>query len=216
MIHLFAAALSPLLQALPWVERWGGVAFPLQAEGSYTDPGTGMEVSVRQTYPVSCAVGADCGDAGFYTRLLPDDRYTSVAWMEALGGFSYAEERQGYAQARQRVRVIFWLNMQRLGALDCGGSLPYLLSALQALPTGRQWSVSLPGLSVPVAVAVRDVSGVPPAPASVFGAYTFAVQPRLFLHPYSFFALDVEMKATLPLGCFCLPPGEAVECLEVW
>jgi hypothetical protein len=215
MIHLFSAALSPPITALPWVERWGGVAFPVVAPATHIDD-QGNEVAIRQTFPVSCDLAATCTDTGHYQRLLPDDAYTSVGWMEALGGYTYALDRPGYAVVTQRVRLIFWLNMQRLGALGCGDLVGFELSALQALPTGRQWSVVRDDFTQPVVVSVQAAQGVPPTPQNVFGPYTFAVQGRLFLHPYAFFGLDLTLKAMVPVGCFCLPEADPVACLDTW
>jgi hypothetical protein len=216
MIHLFEQSITPAITALPWLSRWGGAAFPVQAAGSYYDPESGQDVRIRQTYPVSCRIQGDCDAEGYYSKLLPDDRLASLAWMEAMGGYSYEQDKTGAATVRQRIRLIFWLNMQRLGNVDCGGYLPYKMSVLQALPTGKQWAYTPEGFTKPAVVSVKFAGGVEHTPQAVFGPYTFAIQQRLFLHPYAFFGIDLDMSAYLPIGCFCLEEGEPIECLTTW
>ena len=216
MIHIINTAFTPALAALPWLERWGGAAFPVQAQGSYEDPETGQISRFSQTFPVSCYIGGDCEAEGYYSKLLPDDSYKSVAWLEAVQGFSYTQDTAGMVKVRQRARLIAWLNMQRLGALDCGGYEAYQVSVLQALPSGKQFEAAVPGFSKPAKVSVKMATGVEHTPAAVFGPYTFAIQQRLFLHPYAFFAVDFEVEILLPIGCFCLGDIEQVECITQW
>jgi hypothetical protein len=57
---------------------------------------------------------------------------------------------------------------------------------------------------------------LPHDPAAVFGPYFYAIQPRLFVNPFSFFGLELEVQADFSNKCLCLPDYEPVECVTAW
>lgn len=220
MIEIFSSAVYQAIQGLNFVERWAGAVMPVTVPGSYENQDTGEVVAFQQTLPVSCHLAAECeGDPSFYQKALPDDRYLSLAYIESKGPAVMETHKAGglttFYTVRQKVRLVVWLNMQQLGSLACGDYIPFLVATVKALNRKRQ-DVTVAGFTENVAVDFSRIDVVERSPVTVFGAYTYAVQERYFLHPYSFFALDVDMVATLPMGCFCPPEIEAVECVTVW
>ena len=74
MLYIVEPALRAKALALPFVERYGGIAHPM----THTFGGDAIK-----TFPVSMALtGAQCFDQGKYANLVPDDRYKSVSYFE--------------------------------------------------------------------------------------------------------------------------------------
>jgi len=219
MTNLFAKAITPRIEALAFIERWGGAVMPIEARSSYTTP-EGKEVTVMQSYPISCThdegICDDDGYAqGYYTKMLPNDSYLSVAYLESLGPVEYSSPEQYSMAVQGRARFVAWLNMQRLGALYCGAAEAFALHASKALDRRAVMEVAEDVYQYPASVRAK-VTALHFSPQEVFGRYTYAVEPRLFIHPYSFFGIDLAFSAVIPLACLCLPEIEAVECIETW
>jgi hypothetical protein len=214
MIHLLNSAIQSRITALPFIERYGGAAMPVNAPSSYIGP-DGNSVSVLQAFPVSCSIEGDCEAEGYYTKLLPDDRYKSVAYIEATGPASFSQENMQMYKVRQRAKFVAWLNMQRIGAIGCGLVEVFALQAAKAIQTLNNVIVMPAGYEEPVRVRVTTENLYFDA-LSVFGQYSYAVNARLMLHPYAAFAIDIEMLAMMPAKCLCLPEFEPIECITQW
>jgi len=215
MIHFFAKAIEPLITGLPFIERWGGAAFPITFPSAYEDPETGGITSLRQAFPISCSLPGDCNDPGYYQKLLPDDAYKSVAWLEDRGTGQVQSDNMNTFSVRQDVRLPVWLNLQRIGDLSCGAHVPMMLAAVKALQ-GQRIRYQPSYMEIPATISVTGVRVLPHDPAAVFGPYFYAIQPRLFVNPFSFFGLELEVQADFSNKCLCLPEYEPVECVTVW
>jgi hypothetical protein len=215
MIHFFAKALEPIITELPFIERWGGAAFPITFPSAYEDPETGGITSLRQAFPISCSLPGDCDDPGYYQKLLPDDAYKSVAWLEGRGTGQAGQDNANAFSVRQEARLAVWLNLQKIGDVSCGAHTPMMLAALKAL-LSRRLQYQPDYMQIPATVSVTGVRLLPHDPADVFGSYFYAVQPRLFLHPFSFFGLELQLQAEFSNKCLCLPEYEPIDCIVQW
>lgn len=219
MTHLFAAAITPRITSMPFIERWGGAVMPIEARSSYIGPDE-KEVQVMQSYPVSCShAGGLCEDGGFeqgyYTKLLPDDAYMSVSYLESAGPVSFLEGPSHTLSIAGRAKFTAWLNMQRLGMLSCGQAEMLALYTAKVLDARPAMVLAEDVYQYQASVQAK-VTGMDFDPQRVFGRYSYAVNPRLFMHPYAAFALEMEFRAVVPANCLCLPEIESVECLEQW
>lgn len=216
MIHLFANAIEPTITSLSFIERWGGAVMPIQARSSYTGP-DGQQVSVMQSFPVSCSLDELCDPQadGYYSKLLPDDAYASVAYLEGIGRADISQDGIRYIIIRQRAKLTVWLNMQRLGALGCGLVEVFALQTAKAINTNRRMEIAEDVYQYQ-AVASATVTALHFDMANIFGQYTYAIEQRLIMNPYSAFALEIDFEASIPLACLCLPEFESVECVEQW
>lgn len=228
-IHIFAQALEQTVTAWPFLERWGGAAIPATVPRSYK-AADGTFVKSSMQVPVSCEASPECtpDSDSYYKKLLPDEQYKSLAYIEARSNlspssyksYSSASAGQGAAgviSMSQTARLPVWLNLKKLGdeALSCGGVAAMAMYALTSLQ-GRSFEVSLDWASTPLRVVVDQASILPNDPSQVFAPYDYAVNQRIFLHPYGFFGLFLSFSLLVPPRCICLPEYTPVQCITKW
>jgi len=219
LLNVIEQALRPRITALPFIERWGGAARRTAVPGSYETPDEQI-IRTSEVVPISCAPTAACApeDRAFWAKLRPNSEYASVAYLEATGP-GRLDPASGNGNTvlayRQDVRLAVWLNLQRLGATACGDDAAMAILALLALQEARA-RVTPTWAGVPLSVHVRQAEALPQEVQQVFPGYTDAANPRLFIHPYSFFGLGLSCTVLIPQGCICPPEYEPQNCITEW
>lgn len=227
-IKLFADAIETEVISWPFIERWGGGASPVNVIKSFTNK-DGDIVKENSVVPVSCEPAPNCtpGSGDYYSKLLPNDAFISVSYLEARSDLSPTSFRgQSQADASRSGRIIYlqqqarlpvWLNLQKLGntALECGGVSVMALYALKRL-YGRRFQITPSWSSEPLEVDVTSATLMPNDPNQVFAPYTYAVNQRVFMHPYGFFGLSLMFRLAVPAACVCLPEYEPINCITQW
>jgi hypothetical protein len=207
MLYIIEPALRAKAEALPFVERYGGIAHPITANFA----GDGLK-----TLPVSMSLtGAQCFDQGKYINLVPDDRYKSVSYFEGLNSparIAFSGEKRGIATISQSVRFVAWLNMTRLGYDNQAQVGLMALAAVAAFQD--KYPITFAGKSgrmeVTSARVLLDKN-------SAFGGYTYVDRQHLFMWPYAFFAVEMETVTQLPMRCLEeLEAGEPLQCVTQW
>lgn len=207
MLYLIEPSIGPKIQALPYIERYGGIAYPMTHNfGSDS----------IKTFPVSMSLTASqCFEQGKYANLVPDDRYKSVAYLEGLSSpaqIGFRDAKKGVARISQSAKLVVWLNLQKLGVTDQATVGLMALAAVDAIQA--TYAIIYAGahgrMEVMNATIRLDKN-------SAFGSYSYTDKQALFMWPYAFFA--VEFQAVIELPRKCLEPIElmpAIPCITEW
>lgn len=220
MIKLITNVIEPVVtECLTFIERYAGLVIPvvsrIQILTDHND--TESTIFVDQFFPVSCELLDTCTDDSFYKKVLPDDSYKSVAYLESLSGadVELSRAKDKTVTANYRLRFVCWLNLAKLGRLDCFATHLYELYFIEAM--NRTFSSATDALSNPARVKFTDFRIVRREPQEVFGKYSYGVKEAYFFYPYDFFAVDFTAQVQLNMGCLNpLTIGEPIECLTKW
>lgn len=212
MIRLIEQAFSADIQALSFIERYGGLARPTEL---YVPAGN---VTLLKVFPVSCDISEqDCFEVGKYNQLVPNDAYNSVSWFEQNGDgpVVIGGPKAGHAISTQNMRFVCWLNLKRLGYNDCKGTTRFELAVLKALTGSRSFTVD----GITGRIDVSSTSVIQQDRARIFGKYSFAESRNdaIFFWPFGFFAVDLTCKVSVSLACLDeLEAESAIECITNW
>lgn len=203
--------LTPQLTALGWVERFGGVTRRV------TMPfGDGSGGTIQKAFPISCSVTeADCNNNQRYQDLVPDSDKKSLLYWEvtrelADQGAALNENRRSL---RGSARLVGWLNTDKLGVNECNAAAKAARSILPILYTKFD---NGGGNAIFENANIRfQFSGGSIKDKAVFERYDYGKDPDGFLlHPYDFFALDVEVFVILPLCGYTFTTGAEIICID--
>lgn len=198
--------LYPSITSLPWVQRFGGVVKTVEQD--------------NKAYPVSCSVNEiDCFNNQRYQDLVPDDLKASILYFEVLQGLSDARNfdnsaRESRIELFGRVRLVGWLNADRLGINECNVSakavrslLPIINQTIKPNDTGTLFENSL--------IKFRLRSELAKEYKNIFAKYAYNNDIKAFVHPFDYFALDIDVSIVMPLGCqYDLNTGTPIECTD--
>ena len=192
------------IQALDFVERYGGLVQKVtyknrDKNGQYVD----------ESYPVSCMVNQqDCNTSGqFYTDLIPNDKLRGVFYFEVLQGMTdqgpIIAQGKVYKSMRiftGRARLVGWVNTKRLGVSEeCYFSGQLVRKFMQILNT-KHIKVNDSGFLNGARVEFNVLQELPKTSA-IFDKYTYNLDKQFLLDPFDYFAIDVEIRATMQTGC---------------
>lgn len=213
MIYLIESAIRSKITGLNFIERYGGYAMPVTADFP------SEEGANTKTFPVSCYLSnAECFEQGKYRNLVPNDAYKSVCYVEE-GGYSNIEfsgPRRNSWNSVARIRVVCWLNYNKLGLDDCKSTDRFALAMMDAIMNGNGF-YSFNTDSIKGSIHIQTARIVEKNPQIVFGKYSYYNMPHLFFWPYDFFAIDLSMNMMISGGCVpSLTLGSEVECLTNW
>lgn len=208
MVNEIIELLRTDIEALPFVQRYGGLVTTLEHE-------TG---SGREAYPVSCNLShADCFAAGKYKNLAPDTRMTSVFYIEQIGDVSMQEAKEGrFRRAKGirhsvNIRIVGWLNLNKLGITDCDSIGPIVNQTLHKV------SRTVNHMDTPF--KAHDISfvsdGMEEKTPAIFSRYTYDDMAQAFMYPYDYFALRFKVSWVTTEECVGTFSGTPVECEAV-
>lgn len=146
---------------------------------------------VQKAFPVACCVTADDCKAGAYNDLTPDSKYKTVIYFEDEG-VSFKESRGNYEYYTSNLRLVCWINVQKLlneGCLDC---LPCSVSATIISKIVKSLAI-FPANIPPMYQVLIKVMGQEIRSNSIFAKYTFnELQTQYLMSPYDYFALNIQ------------------------
>lgn len=199
---------KPRLAALSTIGTLGGLVNTVSRE----DQREG-QAPVRQSYPVGCGVSStDCWANGRYLALVPDSSKPSVAFAEVTSHFIANTDSPRRLVAQWRVRWYFWANLAKLGQGGCG--IPFSLleqwrNALAFEQSGTPYDGVFAQGTVLAALTTDD-------PARVWGKWTFGQQQGLFMYPYAWCAIDVDISANYAPECIpAFEPSQPIDCITI-
>ena len=200
MIHeIIDTIAKPRLQALSTIGTLGGLVNTVTRD----DQREGQS-PVRLSYPVGCGVSStDCWASNRYLALTPDSSKFSVAFAEVTSHSVQNTDSSRRFVALWRVRWYFWANLAKMGQTGCGIPFPLLEQWRNALAfevSGVPYDGVLATGNVLAALTTED-------PARVWGKWAFGQQQGLFMYPYAWCAIDVEISANYAPEC--IPAFEA-------
>lgn len=168
---------------------------------------------VRLSFPVGCGLSStDCWAEGRYLALCPDSGKASVAFAEAISHFIQPADNSRRMVATWRVRWYFWVNLTKMGQTGCGVPFPLLSQWLDAL-TFEQGGTPYDGVAVEGRVTEMLTTD---DPARIWGKWAFGQQQALFMYPYAWAAVAVDITANYAKEC--IPAFEAsseIVCMTV-
>ena len=199
---------TPRLAALDTIGILGGLV-----NTAYRDEEREGLSPVRLSYPVGCGVsGAECWQNKRYLALTPDSSKISVAFAELLSNYYPPSNHPRTLDTVWRVRYYFWANLAKMGVSDC--SIPFAVleqwrNALMFQADGTPYDgVSTSG-NVLSALTVEE-------PSRVWGKWSFGQNQGLFMYPYAWAAIDLDIKATYNPDCIpAYVPSIEIKCITV-
>jgi len=213
MIHLIDSAVSERVTNClsAWLERWGGLVLPVQRKIQVG------ESWVSRIMPVSCTVDPACDDDSKYQKVLPDSAYKSVGYLIQVGSAQtdFSGPRENLLTARYRLRLVVWLNYQKMGLDDCNHAGAFELETIANLKS--RFQIISDEMSNPGDLVLSDFSIMPKEPGTVFAPFYMFEKPNIYTWPYGFFGLEFTAKAVVNTACLS-PLGVANEtaCLTNW
>lgn len=162
--------------------------------------------TVVKTIPLSCDVTdpTACNDLEIQD-LVPDGTKRSIIYFEDLGWtkLKFPESMGRYYASK--LRMVVWMNTKLIGE-QCGTSDEVQQDMLNAIEIDRY-------NSDPFQAVGHKIVSIPPVSNSIFSRYTYNEAERQFLTwPYSYFAMDIETKFILPVGCSIPVDPVPVDC----
>jgi hypothetical protein len=189
--HLIDTLLSPEIEALPYVDRYGGL---VQTMHMVVDNGT--ENGVKKRYPVACDVTSrDCTNTGIYQDLIPNDSRKSVVYWEEITPLRnkgttrtndfYTKKFVGTA------RLVFWANLSQLGIDNCN-DLFFAIPQLEKIITKK--GKILVGDYEGFQFWIQSLGEAPKNIETIFGKYDYPKTVQYYLYPNDYFAIDVQFE----------------------
>lgn len=210
------SATKDIITGLGWVERYGGVSFPVVKDMGGEDVG-GEYRPIYKRFPISEGMSvADCWQGNGYQNLCPDSRYQNLLYWEVLSDATYRNHPHTPPKGTTfegRVRLVYWLNLAKMGiakadshqsALIGLGLAGELIGKTYHPEVGVKLILSEPSLEL------KDSKRVFPYD------YDFAHE-AMMVYPYGFGA--VQFKATIHATPNCVPDlvtGTAIQCVTEW
>ena len=196
MIRTIIDQIKTAITSKPYVERFGGVVMPVTR---FDEVDEGMVL--RQTFPISPQVtGLQCWEQGRYHDLVPNDQYKSIFYFEELDGMQTNSRRKvkdHMVEHRGRVRLVGWMNLQKLGIENEYNVAERIAFQLAGDIEGTYQ------LSAPLSKAMATIVpiGIQPKSSNIFDRYTYDNESGFLLYPFDFFAFDFEVLLSLKLDC---------------
>jgi hypothetical protein len=194
------------LTALPWLERFGGLARPVRIPQENGKP---------ITYPVPRGYSDDeCRRLKKYTDLVPSSDKRSLLYFEQIGPGQAAtqqpQDRTHHAMLF-RVRAVYWLNLAALGLAGHNVAAGLAGASIVAALAGAGGTTEPPQ----IARVAYGVFACQPADVELFSRYGYSAQIDAFLfYPYDFGAIDFTVSYTFSERCLTeLTPQTPIECI---
>jgi hypothetical protein len=203
----FAEAFKDLIASLPFVDRLAGMVRPVTFKDTNKDG-----AFVRRSFPVACGVSAkDCINNGKYQDLVPNDTKKSVLYFEEIGGAQVIGREKNNLKFRATMRLVGWLNLQKLGVDSCSYSSAAVLQIISRLPEAyfnlndRYTKCFITNL--------QEADKLP----TIFGRYTYdETVTQYLLFPYDYFALNITVEYNVPRACIeAIVLDEPINCPSV-
>ena len=185
-----------LIDTQTYIDKIAGLVTPI----------TTKQKDITKIVPFACGVQhRDCV-SGKYDDLVPNSRYKSVIYFEDQGvNFGLVKGDRQYFTSK--LRMVVWLNMQKLGEAGCVLSNQVLLSIFATIP---QFPVNfgnyLQMKITPVSEPIKN--------KNIFSPYSYDEAVNQYLiAPYDYFAIDFNVSWWMVLECLdTYVPDPAIAC----
>lgn len=201
MISEILKVIEPELNALPWIDQYGGVVKVVEQVVGVDEYEGKFKVA---SFPVSCSVTQDdCWSNGQYRDLVPDDRYKSVSYFEHNEKINFNNDKR-FSRSRKilqgSTQLVFvaWLNLKKLGHNDCDIS-PFLIKDLNQIFNRKVSTFVSPKMKLfDLKLSFESLN---PRSANPFEKYDYEQVDRLLLYPYDYISLDVNVEFSIAESC---------------
>lgn len=194
MIEIALQPAKEIIEGLSWTERYGGLARPTPIS---------IDEGVKKIFPVRQGLSNDqCFQQKRYTDLVPNSNFLNLLYFESISDFT--QQKGGSSRDMLfsgRIRLVFWLNLKKMGKLDgglqftSGHAAAHLMRALcKRMVVTNPFSGS---------VEYMKFSVVPTSP-EIFSKYSYGDDVAALMHyPFDFGA--IEFDVALMYGKNCVP-----------
>jgi len=186
-----------ILADVTWADRVVGMVRTLTFEQV---PDGGAKIVKR--IPISCDLQASQRDciSNKQHHVVPDQKLQALIYFEDGGASPTDRSTRGIIMT-STIKLICWLNLNRLGQTSCSASalaeiqLIELLDRLPPVNLNAAYGVPLNGVKVvQISVDQKD--------ARIFSKYTYDESKSQYLiYPYDYFALTLRVQFEVPRGC---------------
>lgn len=185
-----AEIIRSYVNALPFVDKIAGLVKPISTSES---SGEGKP-PIKKTFPVACnTTHAECL-SGKLMELMPNSKYKSVIYFEDLG-VNITGSDQRYFDFTSTLKLVCWLNLQKLGKTDCSVSALAIGSIIKSLPAPN--FNSSPYTRIDISMIGQDIKT-----NAIFSKYTYDEQAMQYLmYPFDYFAITLKTNFRLPYQC---------------
>lgn len=200
MLHTILDYIKTDIEAISWIERYGGLATPLTIQRDEED---GV---VTKTIPMSRYISDTVceSESDRYFYLVPDDSKKSVVYFEQKGNLSFSvPDNSTRTKYRNTMKAIVplgltcWINHAAIGSTDQSNT-PLLALELYSLLDGmrkKNLTLDLPiyGLKFFVTSGIQK--------PNLFSGYSYAQDPSLFMYPYDGFGFELSLEFYIKKSC---------------
>jgi hypothetical protein len=192
------------ISSLPFVDKIAGLVRPITSSEKIEDG----KPAIRKTFPVACNVTHDECMNGKIMDLVPDSRYKSVLYFEDLGANITGSDARTF-DFESRLKLVCWLNLQKLGKTSCSVSALAIGAILKALPNNNFNSGDFTRISIAMV-------GQDPKSNAIFSKYTYDEQVMQYLmYPFDYFAITLKLNYRLPYACIdSWTNGSEINCVD--
>lgn len=211
MIRLVMESIKDRIEAIPWVERYGGLTYPV----TITD-GENTRIFPFSDY----ATDRDCFEAkDRYFYLTPDDSKKSVVYFEQAGDTAFTQSNRGGSRLRgvlqgvQNFRLVVWVNLNVIGS-EFESDAAILAAQMWAAVDG--WNVDRlhPDLNLPVTNIKWTIPSQIQKSLAIFQNYTYNDRGEFLMYPYEFFAFNVQATFFVKKACITEYPPSSEVCID--
>lgn len=181
------------VKTLDWVgEDVGGLVRPMVRRVPLKDQPGKFNV---QRFPVACDVTwTDCeGNEELLRMYTPDSSKRVVMYFEDQG---LKEVKDGNRISyRSNIRLVCWMNTEKFQNAGCAldfYAINAIRSTLENRPVNYQELIQ--------SLRVLSIS-IPKKGAEIFSQYTFNEYMQFLLHPFDYFAMDIESEFSVNTNC---------------
>lgn len=214
MIHHIVSPINTVITGLPYVGKYGGIVNTATRLVQVGEDANGIPIYKREAYPIACGVSAQqCWETGRYQDLIPDDSFRSIFYLEQIDGVRYdgIETLPGHTfhKFTERLRLVGWLNLAKLGISDCAGSTAIELDLVKNL------HLKLKAIEDPIKIFKLEcqVVNIEPKHKNPFEKYSYDEQAEMWLYPYDYVSLILEVRFSLHENCIDdFEPGVSIDC----
>lgn len=179
------------VQTLDWSDVTGGLVRAVSVKKP-----VGNNKTITQIFPVACDItNEDCQSNPDILRLFtPDSNKRAVIYFEDKGVHSGVYN--GKPKMVSRLRLVCWMNLRRFENAGCSLSFYAISSILPLLQTSNPANYD----GIIQAMFSTGIS-IPPKDANIFSRYTYNEFKQFLLHPFDYFAIDIETVFDVNPSC---------------
>lgn len=176
------------IENLPFMDRTAGLVRIVKRQE------VGEKGTIVKTFPVDCDVSQKDCVSGKYTDLIPNTKYKSIHYFEDMGVTPSGQDQLNF-DFDARLRLVGWLNLQKLGKTTCSVSHLAIAAILKKISSGNFNSFPFTRIQI-------KCSGIEPKTAAIFSKYSYAEEiSQYLLYPYDYYAMNFNVSFRVPYKC---------------